>query len=95
MNGVLPRAFDLVVIGTGTAAGVVAHTCRRAGWSVAVTELIEKPSGRVLGAHLLGPRADDAINLFAMAMRTGTNASVLKETLFAYPTAGSDLPYML
>jgi len=30
--------FDLVVIGTGTAAGVVAHTCRRAGWSVAVID---------------------------------------------------------
>src|SRR5713101_9324069 len=30
--------FDLVVIGTGTAAGVVAHKCRRAGWSVAVID---------------------------------------------------------
>ena len=32
------RRFDLVVIGTGTAAGVVAHKCRRAGWSVAVID---------------------------------------------------------
>src|SRR4030081_2836463 len=30
--------FDLVVIGTGTAAGVVAQKCRRAGWSVAVID---------------------------------------------------------
>src|SRR4030088_336667 len=30
--------FDLVVVGTGTAAGVVAHKCRRAGWSVAVID---------------------------------------------------------
>ena len=30
--------FDLVVIGTGTAAGVVAHKCRRAGWNVAVVD---------------------------------------------------------
>src|SRR3974390_120041 len=37
MNGV-PRRFDLVVIGTGTAAGVVAHKCRRAGWSVAIID---------------------------------------------------------
>ena len=57
--------------------------------------LTEKTSGRILGAHLLGPRADDAINLFAMAMRTGATASTLKQTLYAYPTAGSDLPYML
>ena len=57
--------------------------------------LVEKTSGRILGAHLLGPRADDTINLFAMAMRTGATASTLKQMLYAYPTAGSDLPYMV
>ncbi|MGH9410857.1 MAG: dihydrolipoyl dehydrogenase family protein [Vicinamibacterales bacterium] len=57
--------------------------------------LVEKASGRILGAHLLGPRADDAINLFAIAMRTGATASMLKEMLFAYPTAGSDLSSMV
>ena len=34
----------------------------------------------ILGAHLLGPRADDVINLFALAMRTGATASMLKKT---------------
>jgi glutathione reductase (NADPH) len=57
--------------------------------------LVEKPSGRILGAHVLGPHADDVINIFAMAMRTGGTASSLKEILFAYPTAGSDIPYMV
>src|SRR5713226_2834216 len=57
--------------------------------------LVEKLSGRILGAHVLGPHADDVINLFAMAMRTGATASSLKEILFAYPTAGSDIPYMV
>jgi glutathione reductase (NADPH) len=57
--------------------------------------LVEKPSGRILGAHVLGPHADDVINLFAMAMRTGATASSLKEILFAYPTAGSDISYMV
>lgn len=57
--------------------------------------LVEKSSGRILGAHVLGPHADDVINLFAMAMRTGATAASLKETLFAYPTAGSDIPYMV
>lgn len=37
MKGV-GHVFDLVVIGTGIAAGVVAHKCRRAGWSVAVID---------------------------------------------------------
>jgi glutathione reductase (NADPH) len=55
--------------------------------------LVEKASGRILGAHVLGPHADDVINIFAMAMRNGGTASSLKELLFAYPTAGSDIPY--
>src|SRR5713226_9090609 len=29
---------DLIVLGTGTAAQTVAHTCRAAGWSVAVVD---------------------------------------------------------
>lgn len=57
--------------------------------------LVERPSGRILGAHVLGPHADDVINLFALAMRTGATASSLKDVLFAYPTAGSDIPYMV
>lgn len=57
--------------------------------------LVERQSGRILGAHVLGPYAEEMINLFAMAMRTGATSSTLKEMAFAYPTAGSDLPYML
>jgi glutathione reductase (NADPH) len=57
--------------------------------------LVEKSSERILGAHVLGPHADDVINVFAMAMRTGTTAASLKEILFAYPTAQSDIPYMV
>ena len=72
------------------------HSSRRVGETHSGFKvLVEKTSGRILGAHLLGPRADDAINLFAMAMRTGATASTLKQTLYAYPTAGSELPYML
>jgi len=37
------RRFDLVVIGTGSAASAVAARCRKAGWSVAVID--ELPFG--------------------------------------------------
>jgi len=57
--------------------------------------LVEDPSGRILGAHVLGHHADEIVNLFALAMRTGTTISTLKDMMFAYPTHGSDLPYML
>src|ERR1700687_1183164 len=46
--------FDLVVIGTGTAAGVVAHRCRRAGWSGAVSD--SRPFGGTCGLRGCGPK---------------------------------------
>ena len=57
--------------------------------------LVDDVSGRILGAHLLGPNAEEVINLFAMAMGSGLSARDIKQMLFAYPTSGSDLPYMM
>ncbi|GAC1623930.1 MAG: NAD(P)/FAD-dependent oxidoreductase [Candidatus Acidiferrum sp.] len=57
--------------------------------------LIEEGTDRILGAHLLGSEAAEVINLFGVAMRSGMCAADLKHMLFAYPTNGSDLPYML
>ena len=49
----------------------------------------------ILGAHLLGPSADEMINLFAIAIRHGLTANDLKDVIFAYPTHASDLTYMV
>jgi glutathione reductase (NADPH) len=57
--------------------------------------LVEEGTGRVLGAHVLGPHAEEVINLFAVAMRGGLSAADLKAMLFGYPTSGSDVPYMV
>jgi len=57
--------------------------------------LVEEGTERILGTHLLGSQAEEVINLFAMAMRSGIPASDLKHMLYAYPTHGSNLPYML
>jgi glutathione reductase (NADPH) len=57
--------------------------------------LVEEGTERILGAHVLGEEAGELINLFAVAIRNGIRASDLKQTLFAYPTHGSNLPYML
>ena len=57
--------------------------------------LVEEGTDRILGAHLLGGQAEEVISLFAVAMRSGMRAVDLKHMLFAYPTHGSDLPYML
>lgn len=57
--------------------------------------LVEEGSERILGAHLVGPGAEEVINLFALAIRHGLTADDLKSTMFAYPTAASDVGYML
>lgn len=57
--------------------------------------LVEEGSERVLGAHLLGPHADDTINLFALVIRQGLTAQAIKDTMFAYPTGASDIGYMV
>lgn len=57
--------------------------------------LVEEGGGRILGAHLVGPHADEVINLFALAIRHDLSAEDLKGTMFAYPSAASDIGYML
>lgn len=57
--------------------------------------LIDEANDRILGAHLLGPEADELINLFALAMRAGLSATALRHTIVAYPTHASDVSYML
>ncbi len=57
--------------------------------------LVEEGSERILGAHLLGPNSDELINVFALAIRLNVPAAKLKDMLFAYPTHGSDLAYMV
>ncbi len=57
--------------------------------------LIEEGTGRILGAHLLGPHAAEVINLFAIAIRLRIPADDLRQVIFAYPTNGSDIRFML
>ena len=57
--------------------------------------IVDKATGKIIGAHLVGPHAEETINLFALAVRHGLTAKDLKETIFTYPTAASDVGSML
>ena len=57
--------------------------------------LIENQTGHILGAHLLGPHAEEIINIFALAIKEKIPASSLKNMIYAYPTSASDISYML
>jgi glutathione reductase (NADPH) len=56
--------------------------------------LVEEGTDHILGAHLLGNEAEEVINLFGLAMRSGMRATDLKHMVYVYPTRGSDGPYM-
>lgn len=57
--------------------------------------LVEEETGRILGAHLVGPHVGELINVFALAIRHGLTAEDLNRTMFAYPTGASDIGSML
>lgn len=72
------------------------YTARRVAEPVyGYKTIVEEETGRILGAHLVGPHADDVINLFGLAIRQGLTADDLKSTMFAYPTGASDIGSML
>lgn len=57
--------------------------------------LIDNKTDRILGAHIIGPHAEDVINLFVIAMKQGMTTSDLKKIIYAYPTASSDILHMI
>ena len=79
-----------------TTSGPLRFTARQAAEKVyGFKVLVDEETDLILGAHLVGPHADEVINLFALAIRQGITAEQLETTMFAYPTGASDIGYML
>ncbi|MFQ5684798.1 MAG: dihydrolipoyl dehydrogenase family protein [Candidatus Binatia bacterium] len=57
--------------------------------------LVEEESNRILGAHLLGPHAEEVINLFTMAIQFGLCSDDLKKVRYTYPSHSDDISYMM
>ncbi|MFN2363555.1 MAG: NAD(P)/FAD-dependent oxidoreductase, partial [Halarsenatibacteraceae bacterium] len=57
--------------------------------------IINKDTDTILGAHLIGPNAEEVINLFALYIKTGMEVTEIKRMVFTYPTLASDIKYML
>jgi glutathione reductase (NADPH) len=71
-------------------------TSRRLNTPIAAFKvLVDEDTDQILGAHLLSPNAEEVINLFMLAMHAKLPASQVKQLIFAYPTASSDVIYML
>jgi len=61
----------------------------------AAKTIVERSTGRILGAHVLGHGAEETANLFALAIATHQTVDDLKRVLWAYPTASSEVVYWL
>ncbi|HEX2243417.1 MAG TPA: hypothetical protein VHK27_09225, partial [Gammaproteobacteria bacterium] len=48
--------------------------------------LVNGTNYRILGVHLMGPGAEDVINLFALATHNDVPATRLKQVVLAFPT---------
>ncbi len=57
--------------------------------------LVRRDDHRVVGAHLLGPGAEEQVNVLGAAMAAGATARDIKGMIFAYPSYASDLAYMV
>ncbi len=72
------------------------YTARRVAEPVyGYKTIVSEESGEILGAQLVGPYADETINIFGLAIRHGLTADDLKRTIFGYPTGASDIGYMV
>ncbi|HET6896535.1 MAG TPA: NAD(P)/FAD-dependent oxidoreductase [Candidatus Baltobacteraceae bacterium] len=72
------------------------YSTRHVGGRAAYYKTIaERTSGKLLGATVLGPHAEEQINMFALALRYSLDSHALADALFAYPTGASDAEYLV
>lgn len=57
--------------------------------------LEDEKSGRIIGAHLLGHNSEEAINMFAAAIRFKIRTDELRDAPFAYPSNIYAIHYMI
>ena len=63
------KSFDLVVIGTGSAASTVASQCRAAGWQVAIVD--SRPFGGTCVLRGCDPKRSSSVQLKSSTGVTG------------------------
>ncbi|QIA08977.1 dihydrolipoyl dehydrogenase family protein [Draconibacterium halophilum] len=57
--------------------------------------LIDTKTEKIVGAHLVGPHAEETINLFAMAMKVGLTTSEIRQIPFVFPSSAYDIASMV
>ncbi len=72
------------------------QTTKAVGIEFAASKIIlDEANDRIMGAHILGLHAEEAINIFASMIRFKLKASDLQKMIFTYASACFDIQYML
>jgi glutathione reductase (NADPH) len=79
------RAFDMSTWFTQTRVGNTAAGAKL---------VVERDTGVIRGAHLLGVGADEVINVFVLAIRSGATLDDLRGVTWSYPTLAYDINYL-
>ncbi|MEQ8648827.1 MAG: NAD(P)/FAD-dependent oxidoreductase [Cyclobacteriaceae bacterium] len=70
------------------------YNAKRINESTYAYKVLSDNEGYILGAHIIGPHAEEMINLFAMAIRGKLTVSDIRNMVYAYPSMGSDIGSM-
>jgi len=57
--------------------------------------LANKRTKVIVGAHILGPKANENINILLLAIHSKMTVSAFKKLIFTYPSYSNDLKYMM
>lgn len=69
---------------------------RTYGETTALSKVItEEGTGKILGAHILGHRGEELINIFGLARQFGLTVHDLNNFLFSFPSFSADIKDML
>lgn len=71
------------------------YNAKRINESTYAYKVISDKEGHILGAHIIGPHAEEMINLFAMAIRGKLKVSDIRNMVYSYPSMGSDIGSMV
>ena len=66
----------------------------RTWWSVLVKLVVDAGTGRVLGAHMVGPDAPEIMQGVAIAVRAGLTKADFDRTLGIHPTVAEEFVTM-
>jgi len=56
--------------------------------------VVDEASGRILGAHMIGPEAAEIMQPLAIAVKAGLTKAQLDETVAIHPTMAEELVLM-